>query len=211
MSYRQRGSSYEVQTGTFEWECPFCPFVARGKIVVAIHKQRSNHHACHRRQQSSGRVSAQTGLIAELAAGKEFGWKCPLCSLGITTQKLKQCSLHVAFAAKRKRRVERHPAVTTSTWRRLQNPTSLSAAYKQKQRALCLNISAAKVSRGFLKCGGHDLEAFMWPAVCKRKGKAALSIRRSWRCKTCLRCFRDMKCVQRTKCGEMRQGQVPVH
>ncbi|CAJ1436922.1 unnamed protein product [Effrenium voratum] len=78
MSYRQRGSSYEVQTGTFEWECPFCPFVARGKIVVAIHKQRSNHHACHRRQQSSGRVSAQTGLIAELAADKEFGWKCPL-------------------------------------------------------------------------------------------------------------------------------------
>lgn len=191
--YWRRGSSFILDSGIYEWKCPRCPFVSSAGSVDIVHKQKHSHNVCYHKAEVGYRECAQTGLIRAFAAADEVGWKCPLCDFGIEATKLSVVSESVAGAAKKKHRKDCHPTTTIAAWRRLQSlGTQQGSAYRQSQRTMMLNVSIARVEKDFLQSGGHQLQAFMWPVVkWKSKDKPSrLSIRRAWRCRKCLCCFR---------------------
>ena len=208
----QPGDSTALPPGLFRnnkqprkhWPCPFCDFVARGKLVYQL---KAKHlQAWHPDQAAEADLRKKALPLQNVAnlQPEEVYWKCPIasCRLGFTAKQAQENSNSALAWARQLHRLKTHPK--SDPKRFLFKKTPRANLSRQKAFIATRNKGIANRLNQDLRAQPaeghrHKWITFQWPKWCLRGGRSDVI------CTLCKRDARSVKGLYALPCKPVEQ------
>lgn len=165
---------YGRQGDRIAWSCPRCPFatelvIAAGEVAKAranLSARRRGHLRRHHPEVTDELRVVPQQLAAEVRPFRQsslMGWKCPICSWGLSSEDCEKFAEDVLWRAKRKHREDCHAELTAAGWRSAIQKRAWTVPRRCMARAQLLNeFVARELPQLREQVGSHQTVMFFW-------------------------------------------------